>query len=95
MITLKVMPDAGAAYVVTATTRDIAKWERTNRGASFAKLQSDMHATDLYVIAYLAASRQGLFTGTQAEFAETCDLDVLDDEDDGPDPTQPAASAGT
>lgn len=96
MINLKVMPDEGEPYELKATTRDIAKWERTNKGASFAGLQRDMHAKDLYVIAYHAATRKGLFAGTAAEFAESCDLDVLDDDDDEedgePDPTPSAAS---
>lgn len=89
MFRLKITPDGGEAYELTATTRDIAKWERTNKGASLAKLESDMHAVDLYKIAYNAAVRQGLGVGSEKDFAESCDLDVLDD--DEADPTQSAA----
>lgn len=89
MINLKIMPDGAEPYELKATTRDIAMWEKTNRGASLAKLQNEMHATDLYAVAFHAAKRQGLFTGTAQEFQDSCDLDVLDD--DEPDPTQSAA----
>jgi hypothetical protein len=91
MIRLKVMPDSGDAYELTATTRDIAQWEKRSKTHSFAGLQNDMHVKDLYVIAFFASRRKGLFTGTEAEFVETCDLDVLDDEDEA-DPTHAAAS---
>ncbi|MCM4080409.1 hypothetical protein [Paractinoplanes hotanensis] len=89
MIKLKIMPDEGDAYELAATSRDIAKWERTNKGASLAKLQADMHATDLYKIAYNAAVRTGQFDGTAKDFEESCDLDELDE--DEVDPTQSAA----
>jgi len=87
MITLKVMPDDGDPYEITATTRDIATWERGNKGASMAGLVSDMRAADLYKVGYLAAKRTGRFEGTEREFTESCDLDVIDDQDEA-DPTQ-------
>lgn len=91
MIKFKVKPDSGKAYDVTATTRDIMNWEKTTRGASFAKLQLEQKMTDLYRIAFIASSRQGLYSGNAAEFEEECDLDVVDDEDESSDPFLPVA----
>lgn len=90
MFRFKVMPDDGDAYEVVGTTRDIAKWEKTNKGASLHVLQSQMRATDLYKIAYNAVTRHGLFEGSFKDFEDSTDLDILDDED--VDPTPPAAS---
>jgi hypothetical protein len=91
----RIMPDDGEPFEVVATTRDIARWEKTTKGASFAALQADMHVVDLYKIAYYACQRQGIDTGTPrtlVEFESGVDLDVLgDDEDAEPDPTRPAA----
>ncbi|HEY3516613.1 MAG TPA: hypothetical protein VGL98_06155 [Gammaproteobacteria bacterium] len=93
MFRFKVMPDDGEPYEVTATTRDIAKWERTTKGASLAGLQRDMKVTDLYRVAHFACERQGLYDGTAKDFENDVDLDILDA--DEPDPTKSAASAGT
>jgi hypothetical protein len=89
MFRFKVRPDDGEEFEVTATTRDIAKWERTTKGASFAGLQNDMKVTDLYRVAYHAVNRQGLYDGTMKEFEDACDLDILDADDE--DPTKSAA----
>lgn len=89
MFTFKVMPDEGDAYEVVATSRDIAKWERTNKDASMASLQKDMKFGDLYKVAYNACQRQGLYDGTLKDFEESTDLDIVDDED--VDPTRSAA----
>jgi hypothetical protein len=91
MITLDITPDDGEPYRVVATSRDIAWWERTTRGASFAKLQEDMHMTDLYKIAWRASTRLGLFEGSQADFADSCDLKQDDDDPADSDPTTPGA----
>lgn len=91
MLELVIKPDSGDEYRLTATTRDIAKWERTNRGASFGKLQEDMHITDVYKIAYHAAVRHGRYSGSEKDFSESCDLDVLDDDESVSDPTPPEA----
>ncbi len=95
MLRLKVMPDDGETFEVVATTRDIALWERTNKGASFAGLQRDMHVTDVYKVAYNAVTRCGLWVGAPKDFEATCDLDVLkdDDGDESVDPTRPVPSA--
>lgn len=89
MFKFKVMPDDGESYEIIATTRDIAKWERTNKGASFASLQNDMKMTDIYKVAFHSVQRQGLYDGTMKDFEESCDLDILDMEE--ADPTQSAA----
>lgn len=97
MITVKVTPDDGRMYELTADSRDIYTWERTTKGASFAKLMSDMHMTDVYKVAHIAAQRQGQFDGTLADFADTHALDMIDEDEQGADedeqgPTRSAAS---
>ncbi|WP_250009134.1 hypothetical protein [Actinoplanes sp. M2I2] len=89
MFTFKVTPEGGEPFEVTATSRDIARWERTNRDASLHKLQSDMRISDLYKIAHNAAERQSVWHGPLKEFEDSVDLEVLDD--DEVDPTQSAA----
>lgn len=92
MLRLKIMPDDGDPFEVTATTRDIAKWEKTTKGASFAGFQAEQKITDLYRIAFHAATRQGLYVGNLAAFEDGVDLDILDsDEDAETDPTRSAA----
>jgi len=88
MIEFTVRPDGGEPYKVTATSRDIHQWERTNRGASFNLLMADMHMVDLYKVAFIASRRQGLFTGTEKDFTEQ--VDIVADESEEMDPTQPA-----
>lgn len=89
MLTLKIMPDGDEPYELVATTRDIAKWERTTKGASFHGFQADMHVKDVYAVAYHAATRQQKFSGSLADFMDSVDFDILDD--DEADPTQSAA----
>ncbi len=91
MITMEIIPDDAEPYRVVATSRDIAWWEKTTKGASFAKLQEDMHMIDLYKIAWRASTRLGLFEGTQQEFADSCDLKQEDDDEGESDPTPPGA----
>lgn len=92
MLNLRIIPDVGEAFNVVATSRDIAKWEKTTKGATFASFQSEQRLTDLYKIAFYAAKRHGLWDGTLAELEDGADLDILDDEDeDEPDPTRSAA----
>ncbi len=92
MFKMKITPDGGEAFELVTSTRDIAQWEKRNKGASFAGLQADMHMTDLYKIGHIAATRQGLYTGTLKEFEESVDIDMLDDEAEV-DPTRSGASA--
>jgi len=90
MFTFKINPDDGDPYEVVATTRDISKWERVTKGATLRQLEQDYRATDLYAVAYQAAVRQGLFTGSLKEFEDGADLTLADDQEE-PDPTRPAA----
>jgi len=92
MITLTVTPDNGEPFEVTATARDLLSWERTTKGnKSFVDLINDPNLVDLYRVAHLACWRQGLFTGTQKEFEDSCEV-TGQAEDDDPDPTQSGAS---
>ena len=93
MFAFTVTPDNGESYKVTAGTRDVLKWERTTKGASLQQLHDGLRITEMYRIAYIAVTRQGLYVGTLAEFEATCELDFEDDEEgevDGLDPTQSA-----
>lgn len=99
MFRFKVMPDDAEPFVVEAMTRDIYRWEKVTKGAGFNKLKDEMRTEDLYAVAYFASTRHDLFTGTLADFRETCDFDILPDEDDDqgdgePDPTPPVPSRG-
>lgn len=92
----KVTPDGQEPFSVTAGSRDISKWERITKGASYGQLAENMRMADLEVIAWVAAQRQGLYDGTLADFRAnveiaTVDRPAVDDEDDDEDPTQPAA----
>lgn len=90
MFNFKVSPDGKEPYEVTATARDVAKWERTNKGAALAQLGGDgTRMTDFYKIAYHASVRHGQFTGTVTEFEDNCDIEAYEVEGSA-NPTQPA-----
>lgn len=88
MFTFTVTPDGGEKFEVTAGTRDVLRWEKTTKGASLAQLKEGVTLGALYRIAHIAAVRQQLFTGSLAEFEESCELEF--EEEDEPDPTKPA-----
>jgi hypothetical protein len=88
MFTFTITPDGGDKFEVTAGTRDVLKWERTTKGASLGQLKEGVKLGDLYKIAHIAAVRQQQFTGSLADFEDTCELEF--EEEDEPDPTQPA-----
>jgi hypothetical protein len=88
VITFTVAPDEGDKFEVQATTRDILAWERTTKGASLKKLMDELQLADLYKVAYLAAKRNRLYDGNQAEFEDSHDLEFELDEE--ADPTQSA-----
>lgn len=93
MITLKVTPDTGEPYTVTATSRDVLMWEKTTQGnKSFFGLVKDPTMVDLYKVAHIASRRQGLFNGSLQEFENSCEVEG-ETEDEEPDPTQSAHSA--
>ncbi|GAA1549951.1 hypothetical protein GCM10009804_03170 [Kribbella hippodromi] len=93
MITLKVTPDGGEPYTVTATSRDVLMWEKTTQGnKSFVDLVNAPNLIDLYKVAHLASQRQGLFPGSYQDFEASCEVDGETEDDPEPDPTQSAAS---
>lgn len=89
MFNFKVTPDSGEPYEVIAGSRDVLTWEKTGKGRNLSVLRESLGMTDLYRLAHIASRRQGLFDGDLKTFEETVELD-LDDEDEEPDPTQPA-----
>ncbi|MCW6008504.1 hypothetical protein K1W54_28765 [Micromonospora sp. CPCC 205371] len=88
MFDFKITPDGLEPFEVTAGSRDVLKWERTTKGASFKGIAEDLKMTDMYKVAWIAAKRQGLYEGTLAEFEDDCEIDF--EETDEPDPTRPA-----
>lgn len=96
MIKFRVKPEGGEPYELVATSRDVFTWERTNRtNHVFADLAEHQSMRDMYEVAHCAAQRLGLFTGTLADFQDTCDLEEMEgNAQTAVDPTQPAQSAG-
>lgn len=88
MFDFKVTPDGGEPFEVHAGSRDVLQWEKTTKGASFGNLADGLKLTDMYKIAHIAAKRQGLYTGSLADFETSVELDF--DETEEPDPTRPA-----
>lgn len=87
MITLKVTPDEGEPYEVTASSRVIYQWERTHRNRSFNDL-AEPRMDVLYELAHFTAQRFGRFDGTLGDFIAACDIQPIKGEE--PDPTQSA-----
>lgn len=86
----EVTPDGGDPYRVSTASRDVLQWERTTKGASLSDLLARPNMTDLYKLAWLASKREGHFGGTVKDFEDRCELELVDAEDEEPDPTQPA-----
>lgn len=84
MYTFKISPDNGEPFEARATSRDIVMWEKTGKGRSITKLGEDPQMTEMYVIAFYASRRLGLFGGTIQEFESSVDLDF---DVEPPDPT--------
>jgi hypothetical protein len=99
MFTFTVTPDDGQSYKVTATSRDVLHWEKTTKGKSVGALSEaeNFHMGDMFKMAWIAARRQSLFAGDLKDFEAGHEVDLVDDDedDDGLDPTQPAASTTT
>lgn len=95
MFRFKITPEDGNPYELVASSRDVLQWERRNKGASMSRLQAEMRMTDVYKIAYFAATRQNGYPGTEADFTDEVDLELLDDEEEDEEvPTNTAVSAG-
>lgn len=60
--------DDGTDFEVSATPRDFLRWERTTKGATFQKFMQDLSMVHMYKLAFFAAEREGLFSGTLSEF---------------------------
>jgi hypothetical protein len=96
MMTFKVIPDGGEPYQVTAHSRDVLVWEKSGKGRTFSQLADHLSMTDMYGLAYTAARRQGMSTGTLQDFEQSVDMmpvDVDGEDDEDPDPTPAAPSA--
>lgn len=78
MFTFDVEPDGAEKFRVVATSRDIAMWERTTKGASMARLEADLHMTDLVAVAHRACLRRGVWTGDLEAFREQVDITPID-----------------
>lgn len=74
MIDFRIAPDGQDEYPLTAGARDIVQWEKTTKGKTFKSLMETMSMVDLYALAWHAARRQKMFSGTLAEFEQTVEL---------------------
>lgn len=79
-------------------TRDLIVYERA--GGNTEQALQEIAAgrfTEAYHLAFLAARRKGVITAstTQQQFETEFALIFDDEEDGGPDPTQPAPTTGT
>lgn len=89
-------PDDGEPFDITASSRDILRWEKSKPGRSITQLMGgEPRMAEVYALACVAAVRAGDFTGSLAQFEETVDLDGREPEDqadadaDEEGPTQP------
>jgi hypothetical protein len=92
--------DGTPPALLKCTARDVLMWERTGKGKVFQELVRSQAMVDLYRIAHIAATRQGIYQGDLRSFEGSVDLENLDadeaqaeeqDDDEGSgDPTQSA-----
>ncbi len=95
LVRFKITPEGGDPYTVEVFSRDVLMWEKTGRDRSYAALMKQQDMVPLYALAYVASRRAGLYTGTQADFEETCDLEMAPDEEadaEADRPTRPVRS---
>lgn len=86
----RITPEHGDPYEVDAGTRDLLVWEKTNKaGRTQVDLAKGASIADLYGIAFQAAKRLELSDLTRAQFEETCEVEVVGEQDE-PDPTRAA-----
>lgn len=86
MFEFEVSPDGAEPFALKARWRDVVVWEKSGRDRSMGTLMTDMRAAWLDELAHLAATRQGLYSGTYAEWAANVDLDLVASGEQ-PDPT--------
>lgn len=89
MITIRVTPDAGEPYEVTAGSRQVMLWEQTGRNNTLARLNENPRMEDFYFIGHLSAVKAGKFTGSLDEFKNSVDLEMIPPHVDAEDPTRP------
>lgn len=90
MFEFRVSPDDAEPYRVEATARDVLKWEKTNKAKrAFSDVLAHTSLIDMYGLAYVAAVRQGLYTGDLKTFEETCDVTGAASEEEDPTPPAP------
>lgn len=95
MIDFKVVPDAGEPYAITATARDVLRWEKTSRGKTFQGLMDNLSMVDLYALAWHASIRQGQLARDVSlkDFEDTHEVEFEGETD--LDPTRQGRSDGT
>jgi hypothetical protein len=76
MLDVRIIPDSGEPYDLRVGTRDVVVWEKVDRLNTVTRLESDPKMTDLYAVSHIAAKRQGMFTGTLAEWETSVDLEL-------------------
>lgn len=94
MFDFTIKKDDGDEFKVTADSRDIYTWERTNKGKSFSKLMDDLNMVDIYSLAFITCKRTGSYDGNLDQFSKECviDFETTSEDDEEEDPTQEAAS---
>lgn len=80
MFELRVTPDGGEAFDLSAGMRDVRMWEKTHKGRGMGMLREaeGVSATLLFEIAYSACRRQKLIPDgmTEDEFTEMYEVDI-------------------
>jgi hypothetical protein len=84
MIELRVLPDDGEPYNVTARGRQILTWEQTSRNNTLLRLNEAPTMPDLYFLAHLVAVKEGKFSGSLAEFTAAVDIEPVPGVDEIP-----------
>lgn len=80
--------DTAERQTVVADSRDVLKWEKGKPGRSVTKILAEPNIADSYVLAYLAAKRQGIVDCSAHEFEQQYLL--VFGQEPAPDPTKPA-----
>ncbi len=85
MFRFRVSPDGAEPFEVEGKSRDVVRWEAMGRGRHIGQLESAPKMTDLAELAWCAAVRNGLYTGSVKDFLASCDVDALapETDDDG------------
>jgi hypothetical protein len=89
VIDLRVIPDDGEPYQVTARGRQILVWEQISRNNTLLRLNEAPTMPDLYFLAHLVAVKDGKFTGTLEEFKSSVDIEPIPANEDDEVPTRP------